>query len=100
MNLLELYEKNPGNYFICADPHVKELTGGMGKTSMMKFLEHEICGKKVHGKTVIPIYVRMSECNTKSVDSDVLYQYVLKHYENHVLRCFNGCNRFLSHDYH
>ena len=86
MNLLELYEKAPRNYFICADPKVKELTGGMGKTSMMKYLEHEICGKEVHGKIVIPIYVKMSECNSKSVDSDVLYQYVLKHYRNHVTK--------------
>lgn len=86
MNLLELYKANPSNYFVCADVSLHQFAGGIGKTSQMKYLAHEICGKEVQGRIVIPIYVKMNELNTKQVDSEVLYQYVLIHFQNQVTK--------------
>lgn len=86
MNLLELYIEKPSNYFICAETSKSQFAGGIGKTSQMQYLAHEICGKEVHGRVVIPIYIKMNELNTKRVDSDVLYQYILVHFQNHVTK--------------
>lgn len=86
MNFLELYEARPSNYFICADLERNQFAGGIGKSSQMEYLAHEICGKEVQGRIVIPIYAKMSELNTKQVDSDVLYQFLLAYFPHHVTK--------------
>lgn len=84
MNLLELYTEKPSNYFICANVSGNQFAGGIGKTSQMQYLAHEICGKKVQGKIVIPILIKMNEWNTKRVDSEMLDQYISIHFHNSV----------------
>lgn len=86
MNLLELYTEKPSNYFICAERERSRFAGGIGKTSQMQYLANKICGKKVHGRVVIPIYIKMNEWNIKRVESDVLYQDILAHFQNYVTK--------------
>ena len=86
MNLLELYMEKPSNYFICADVSKNQFAGGIGKTSQMQYMAHEICGKEVQGRVVIPVYIKMNEFNTKRIDFEVLYQYLLAHFGNQVTK--------------
>ena len=80
MTLADIYKKAPGNYLLRAD-------GGYGKTTQLKILQREIHGKSCifHEKerTVIPVYLPMSEINRvrAHVDSYYLYE-VLRGYFN------------------
>lgn len=81
MNLIELYEKRPGNYFICSDLSENQFLGGRGKTSQMQYLAHALCEKGI-----TPIYIAMNRLNTQVIDTEVLYKYIYVHFHNAITK--------------
>lgn len=79
MNLMDKYSMQPQNYLLYSD-------GGYGKTTSLQHLTQKLLGKKINGKTVVPIYIQMSIINVQAslMNGNFLLNRINKYFNNSV----------------